>query len=96
MTSKLVTATKALHKIGDISSEEPDLAQVNKREGNFYVGSWVCGVGFFDVKFPIETTRPCTEEEKAYWLKGTFRSSFAPDFKLQEDEFATREWLEAL
>jgi hypothetical protein len=56
-------ATKALHKLGDISREEGDLAIIYKEDENNYIGNWVTGFGFIDVKFPKDTTRDLTENE---------------------------------
>jgi hypothetical protein len=61
---RYMMATKAMHMLGDISRETPDLCFIEKEEGENYVGSWVEGHGFFNVKFPKETTRELTEEEK--------------------------------
>lgn len=57
-------ATTAIHKLGDISRDEPDLCIVYKEDEENYIGNWVEGFGFIEVKFPKETTRPLTEEEK--------------------------------
>lgn len=56
-------ATKAMHKLGDISRDVPDLCIVNAMEGDNYIGAWVEGFGFIGVKFPKATTRPLTFEE---------------------------------
>ena len=57
-------ATKAEHKIGDISSNKPDLCIIDREEGDYYIGSWSTGYGFIDVKFPKATTRHLTNEER--------------------------------
>jgi hypothetical protein len=61
---KIMLATKALHKSGNISRDEPDLCIVHSETPHYYVGSWVTGFGFFDVWFPKETTRELTDGEK--------------------------------
>ena len=60
-------ATKAIHLLGDISREEPDLCVIHSQDEENYIGNWVCGFGFIDVKFPKETTRDLTEEEIKEW-----------------------------
>ena len=60
---KYMMATKAFHQLGEISSSEPDICVVQKIEGENYIGNWVFGLGFFGVKFPIETTRDLTPED---------------------------------
>ncbi len=58
-------ATIAFSKVGDdISRKEPDLCTINKEDDDNYYGMWITGIGFFDVKFPKETTTELTEEEK--------------------------------
>jgi len=56
-------ATKAIHLLGDISREDGDLCVVQKESGENYIGNWVTGYGFVEVKFPKETTRELTTEE---------------------------------
>ena len=56
-------ATKAMHKLGDISSDVEDLCVIHSETEKDYVGNWVTGLGFIDVKFSKETTRKLTDEE---------------------------------
>ena len=63
MTQKYMMATTAIHQLGDISSETPDLCRVYDEDEENYIGAWVAGLGFFNVKFPKSTTRELTEEE---------------------------------
>ena len=60
---KYMMATVAIHQLGDISSDEPDICIISEDEGTDYIGSWVFGLGFFGVKFPKATTRELTPEE---------------------------------
>lgn len=62
---RYMMATKAQHQLGDISSDEPDLCVIYGEDETNYIGSWVMGFGFIDVKFPKKTTRELTEGEKA-------------------------------
>jgi len=64
---RYMMATKALHKLGDISRETPQLCDVYGQDKKNFIGSWVEGFGFFDVRFPKNTTRELTEEEKKKW-----------------------------
>jgi hypothetical protein len=61
--NKYMIATKAIHMLGDISRKEEDLCIISKEDEENYIGMWVTGFGFFDVKFPKETTRELTQEE---------------------------------
>lgn len=56
-------ATAAIHQFGDISRPEPDLCLIERQEGDDYIGAWVTGFGFFNVRFPVATTRRLTAEE---------------------------------
>jgi hypothetical protein len=56
--------------------------------GECWTGSFVEGVGAFDVHFPMDAARPCTRDEKERYLKTVFGSTFAPSFRLEESEFA--------
>lgn len=59
--------TKANTKAGDLSRPAGDLCIVFKDTGKNYIGNWVIGLGFVNVKFPKKTTRSLSMEEKAYW-----------------------------
>lgn len=83
-------ATKATHKLGDLSREyqqmsSENLCQVSKEVDDFYIGCWITGFGFFNVQFPKETTRPLTAEEKEYFNKMNFAINDNPSFKLNID-----------
>ena len=60
-------ATKAIHQLGDISREKPDLCIIFQEDKHNYIGNWVTGFGLVNVKFPKETTRNLTPKEIAYW-----------------------------
>ena len=60
---KYMMATKATHKLGDISRDGEDLCFIYSEDNENYIGNWVTGFGFFDVKFPKKTTRSLTPEE---------------------------------
>lgn len=60
---KYMMATTAIHKLGDISRETPDLCIISSEEGDDYIGNWVTGFGFAHVKFPKSSTRDLTEAE---------------------------------
>ena len=56
-------ATKAIHKLGDISRKPADLCVVKSYNDEFYIGQWVTGLGYVKVKFPKKTTRTLTDKE---------------------------------
>lgn len=64
---KYMMATKAIHKIGDISSDEPDICCVYMENETDYIGNWVTGLGFINVHFPKSTTRELTKDEIKYY-----------------------------
>lgn len=63
MKTKYMMATTAIHGLGNISREKPDLCVVHGEDDLNYIGNWVTGFGFADVKFPKATTRELTPEE---------------------------------
>jgi hypothetical protein len=67
--NRYMMATKAMHKLGDISSDEPDLCSIYDEDENDYIGAWVTGLGFFNVHFPKATTRELTPEEREKYGK---------------------------
>ena len=67
MGTRYMIATKALHMMGDISSDVGDLCVIHREEETDYIGEWVTGFGFMEVRFPKETTRELTEDEKEKW-----------------------------
>ena len=60
-------ATKAIHAAGDISRDEPDLCVVHSETIAHYIGNWIFGFGFVDVKFPRNTTRDLNQKEMDQW-----------------------------
>jgi hypothetical protein len=62
-------ATTAIHKLGDLSSDEPDLCTVTEEDEDNYYGMWCTGMGYFNVRFPKETTRFLTATEIIEWEK---------------------------
>lgn len=68
--SHYMMGTRAVHFFaGDISREEPELCLVYNQDGEDWIGQWVEGLGFFDVRFPKASTRDLTEEEKRLYHK---------------------------
>ncbi len=60
---RYMMATTALHTLGDISSDTPDLCMIHSEDTDNYIGNWVFGLGFINVKFPKTSTRDLTPEE---------------------------------
>ena len=75
-------ATKAIHKLGDISRGEADLCHVYDQDDYNFYGTWITGFGFFDVKFPKETTRELTDKEVEYYSTKSIRINNQPAMKL--------------
>ena len=82
---KYMMATKAIHKLGDISSDDPDLCQVTEEDDENYYGAWITGFGFINVKFPKETTRELTKEEIEHYNKMSIQIGSQPAFQLKVD-----------
>ncbi len=79
---KYMMATKAIHQLGDISSDIPDLCYVHEKHDDYYIGSWVTGLGFINVKFPKETTRDLNKEEVEEYSKKYIQISNQPPVSL--------------
>jgi hypothetical protein len=82
---KYMMATTAIHKMGDISSDIPDLCHVSRENAENYYGMWVTGFGFVNVRFPKETTRELTPEEIEKYNKMSVQVSNQPPIKLKVD-----------
>lgn len=67
MTTRCMMATTAIHKLGDISRDKPDLAYIFSEDDDNYIGNWATGLGFINVRFPKTTTRALTGEETSYF-----------------------------
>lgn len=65
--SKHMMATKAYHKLRELSRDKPNLCHVYDQDEAYYYGIWVTGLGYFDIKFPKETTRDLTQEEITHY-----------------------------
>ena len=62
--SRLMIATKAHHKLGDLSRNNGDVAVITSEDGKCFIGHWLEGFGLINVKFPKSTTRELTPSEK--------------------------------
>jgi hypothetical protein len=89
---KYMIATKAIHKMGDISREMEEtqehlenLCRVSEEDEENYYGMWTTGIGFFGVKFPKETTRELTQEEIDLCNTKSVGINNQPGFKLKVD-----------
>lgn len=67
MNDNYMMATQAIHAVGDISRDTPSLAIVYRETERDYIGEWATGMGFINVRFPKETTRHLTEDEKRFY-----------------------------
>lgn len=64
MADRYMMATQAIHAVGNLSRDEPSLAIVYRETERDWIGEWATGVGFVNVRFPKETTRELTAEER--------------------------------
>lgn len=61
---KLILATKAYHKMGELTREIPDFAIVTGETETDYIGHWARHlVLFVEVHFPKQTSRLVTVED---------------------------------
>lgn len=82
---KYMMATTAIAKLGDISRDEPDICRIDREEGDNYIGAWVTGFGFFDVKFPKATTRELSAAEVEHYNGKHYRIGSQPSIPLVID-----------
>lgn len=75
MSQRFMMATKATHQLGDISRDEPSLAYIDRDDGDDWIGQWVTGFGYINVRFPKDTTRELTAEERARFSQMDVESS---------------------
>ena len=84
--TKYMMATKAIHKLGDISRDKEDICRVDRETEKDYIGSWVTGYGFMEVRFPKETTRELTPAETIKYNSFTCQIGSRPRYKLNIEE----------
>jgi hypothetical protein len=98
--SKIMMATAYAHKglTGMEREQQSDYEECwvyartdHPQLGKCLVGEFVCGIGAFNVHFPMADIRPATEEERTRLMAGGYASSFGPSFRLTESDFATGE-----
>ena len=60
---------KAIHKLGDISRDyyNAELIVVHSEDENNWIGNYVEGFGFIDVKFAKEDCKEASDEEVKMW-----------------------------
>ena len=61
--ANLRMGTVAHHRLGDISRDEPDVFIARETWPEDYVGEWLTGFGFVNVRFPKATSRELTADE---------------------------------
>lgn len=104
MGSKVAMADGYAHKTTGMKLEDQTGAYeevlvsrstVHPELGRCLVGSFISGIGMFNVHFPVGTIRPATEEEIDQLTKRRYVGCGA-DWKLGSEDFATEEDLKDL
>jgi hypothetical protein len=80
---KYMMATEAFHKLGNMSSDTPELCVVNGETDEYYIGMFVYGMGYFDIRFSKKTTRDLTEAEIKEYDGTTVSLGGRPYYKLK-------------
>lgn len=88
---RYMMATTAIHTLGDISRDEPDLARIYGEDGDDYIGQWVAGYGYVNVRFPKASTRPLNAKEIAYYRTRVLETPTGLEPVLPEEYDATVE-----
>jgi hypothetical protein len=65
--TRILMGTEAHHQLGDLSRVNPDFFAVQSETETDYIGHWLTGFGFVNVRFPKHATREMTDTEAA-WL----------------------------
>lgn len=63
------TATSGGVSAWDISRDEEDFFVAWEETDDNYIGNWITGFGFINVKFPKATSRPVTDEEFEWFVE---------------------------
>ncbi len=82
IVTRYMMATKAMHRLGDISRDEPDICIIESEQDDHFVGQWVTGLGFVNVRFPKDTTRELTEQEVEHYQGKAYSVAGHPPIKL--------------
>ena len=82
---RYLMATKAFHKMGELSRDKADLCIVGTETDEYVIGNWVTGFGFFNVCFPRDTTRELMEDEIEDYNKTYIQIASQPPYKLKVD-----------
>lgn len=92
MNTKYMMATKAIHMLGDISRDTADLCIVRDEDADNYIGEWVTGYGFVEVKFPKETTKELSPQdiEKYHGMSMSLSGGMMPALDLKGENFRKR------
>lgn len=90
-TGLFVMATKAIHKMGDISRDRPDLAIVFEEDDDNLYGNWFFGYGFINVKFPKNTTKELTDTDIEKFENITYGINSEPLGKLHVKDYLYKE-----
>lgn len=80
---RFMMATKAIHQLGDISRDKEDICRIEREDGSDFVGAWVTGFGFIDVKFPKATTRELTDDEVKHYDGKRYRIGSQPSWAIK-------------
>lgn len=62
------------------------VCQIYAEDDDNWIGSWITGMGFFDVKFPKNVTRALTPEEIEEFKNTTFQLNSQPPYKYTKVE----------
>jgi hypothetical protein len=54
----------AIHKLGNIGRSNDNYIVIHSEIDSHFIGNFVTGFGFIDVKFKKEDVRQCTNDEK--------------------------------
>jgi hypothetical protein len=100
--AKLVHVTAYAHKLTDMALKETDddawVSRVTDHPtlGKCYVGSFLTGIGLFNVHFPVDAVRVLDRLQRAEYLGRTYGGAGRRPWKLRSEHLATQNDLDAL
>lgn len=62
--NRIMFGTTAIHNLGDISRPTGDFFYVDNEDETHFIGAWLTGIGYFNVRFPKEDCRKLTSDER--------------------------------
>lgn len=87
---KIRMGTTAHHLLGDISREQAEICVLTEESETHYMGFWLEGFAMMGTKFPKDSVRELTEEEKTFYHDRPLHQKGKPWKKLNVRDVTSR------